>query len=107
MKHQRFSVGTLTTEAREIVRAPSSGTIIIDSIWVMNYSASDSTFDIYHVPSGEEVSDHFHLIHNKPVQPAVPIQFLDPRIYLGPGDGLWVLAAGADKIAMTIYGTIS
>ena len=105
MMKRRYSIGTLTTVARQIVIAPPNKTITIDSIWVMNYSAGNSTFDLYHVPAGESVADHFHLMHIVAIRPAVPIQYLDPRIYLEPGDALWMLAAHADSIAATIYGT--
>ena len=105
MMKRRYSIGTLTTVARQIVVAPPNKTITIDSIWVMKYTAGSSTFDLYHVPAGESVADHFHLMHNVAIAPAVPVQYLDPRIYLEPGDALWMLAANASAVTATIYGT--
>ena len=69
MMKRRYSIGTLTTVARQIVIAPPNKTITIDSIYVMNYSSGNSTFDLFHVPAGESVADHFHLMHIVAIRP--------------------------------------
>lgn len=101
---KRYSIGTLTVAAQEIVRATNK-TITIDSIHVVNHSGGNSTFSLYHVPSGESVADQFLLYDITQVRPAIPVRLLDPRIYVEPGDVLLALAADASAIAMTIYGT--
>ena len=104
---RRYSIGTLTTVARQVVIAPANKTIEINSIYLANYSGSNSTFDVYHVPAGEVVADHFHLIHLTQIRPTTAVPYIDPRIYLEPGDGLWMLAADAGAVTATIYGTES
>ena len=105
MMKRRYSIGTLTTVARQIVIAPPNKTITIDSIHIVNYSGGNSTFSLYHVPSGESVADQFLLYDITQVRPAIPVRLLDPRIYLEPGDALWMLAADASAVTATIYGT--
>jgi hypothetical protein len=107
MMKRRYSIGTLTTVARQIVVAPPNKTITIDSIYLANFSGANSNFDVYHVPAGEVVADHFHLIHLTQIRPTTAVNYIDPRIYLEPGDGLWMLASDAGAVTATIYGTES
>jgi len=102
---RRYSIGTLTTAAQEVVRAPPGTTIMIDSFWIMNHSSGNSTVDMYHVPSGESVADDFLLFHNVSSRAAIPLEYRDTKIYLEPGDSIWMLAADASAVTATFYGT--
>lgn len=101
---KRWPIGTLATNAVEILRCDASRRITIDSIHFVNYTSGNTTVDLYHVPADEEVADGFHLIRNSDVRANAALRLVDQRIYLEPGDRLFAYAAAANHIACFVYG---
>ena len=104
MMKKRWPIGTLPTNAVEILRCDASRRITIDSIHFVNYTTGNTNVDLYHVPADEEISDHFHLVRNHAVSANTAFRLVDQRIYLEPGDRLFAYAADADHLNCFIYG---
>ena len=101
---KRWAIGTLKTDAVEILRCRTNESIEIDSIHFVNYTTGNSTVFLYHVPDGEVVSDEFHLVRNQAVNASDALRLVDQRICLMSGDTLHAYAADANKISAFIYG---
>jgi len=104
MMKKRWPIGTLATNAVEILRCDASRRITIDSIHFVNFTTGNTAVDLYHVPDGEEVSENFHLVRNHSVSANTAFRLVDQRIYLEPGDRLFAFADAADHLNCFIYG---
>tara|TARA_R110002012_G_scaffold199089_1_gene367993 strand:- start:1838 stop:2260 length:423 start_codon:yes stop_codon:yes gene_type:complete len=103
MPRQRYSIGYLTTDYKDIAVSADNAEIEIKWIWATNRSGSTASFELAHVPANAAAGETLDLIHDYSMD-ANDTLSLDSLVYMAPGDRIVAKASAGSAIVLTIYG---
>lgn len=86
-----------------IYTVPEGKQASVTSVYVVNHSTSESTYDFAVVPAGEDLSLKHHLRWDMPIA-SNDFEIINTKITMSAGDKLVIFPSTVDTVSVTAFG---
>lgn len=101
---RKLASAVAKTYIQQIYEVPNGSSVVVDVMFVTAITSNNTDFRLFHTRPGESPTTANALFYDTSTTGKTVTRYEGP-FYLTAGDRIWMSAANADRITVTLYGT--
>jgi hypothetical protein len=100
---RKLASAVAKTFVQQIYEVPNGSSAVIEVLFVTAISSNNTDFRLFHTRPGESPTTANAIFYDTSTTGKTVVRYEGP-LYLTSGDRIWMSAANADRITVTLYG---